>query len=169
MNIPEISSYYPPFASPNTRPQVTNPIMQTSPSATPLSAFQKREVEYVQGYNGASLVSLAPNSSALYLDKDMNVLWVVATDQNGAKSLVKGYNIGDEYTPPKAVTMDDLMAQMQQMNDRLNKMEEANHNGQSYIKPVSASKSNGTGTTANGRNNAGYAVGKSDGSANVAG
>ena len=165
MNIPEISSYYPPFAN-QTKPAVTNPVFQT-PQVTPVSTafLQKREVEYVNGVEGANTFQMAPNSSALALDKDQNILWVMATDQNGSKSVVKGYWIGDEYIPPKPVTMEDLMAQMQSMNERLTKME-GSSNGQYDLKPTGQSKSNGPGNAAGFRNGAGNAVPRdTDGSA----
>ena len=161
MNIPEISSYYPPFANQN-KPQVQNPVFQT-PNISP-SLFQKREVEYVVGYDGASNYQMAPNSSTLLLDKDMNVLWVVATDQNGNKSVVKGYHIGDEYTPPKPTTLDDLMAQMKSMNDRLTKMEETG-NGQFNINAAGAGESNGTGVATGGWHGSGNANRNANGNA----
>lgn len=164
MTIPEISPYLPSFA--NSKPAVSNPVFQApAPAVQPFMA--KREVEYVTGFDGANAVAMAPNSSGLFLDKDMNVLWVVATDQNGAKSVVKGYEIGNEYTPPKPVTLDDLMAQMQSMNERLNKMEET-ANGQYYHKSSGQGKPGGANAQPGGRNGSGDAVTKpgSDNSAN---
>lgn len=162
MNIPEISSYYPPFAN-QTKPAVTNPVFQTP--QIPTSILPKREVEYVNGPEGAAAVAMGPNSSGLYLDKELNVLWVVATDQNGSKSVVKGYNIGEEYVPPKAVTLDDLMAQMQSMNERLNKMEEGNRYGQSNLRTAGQSKPNGANASAGVRNGAVDAIRNTDGTA----
>ena len=159
MNIPEISSYYPPFANQN-KPQVSNPILQ-APTISP-SLFQKKEVEYVVGYEGASNYQMAPNSSTLLLDKDMNVLWVVATDQNGNKSVIKGYNIGEEYIPPKPVTLDDLMHQMQSMNDRLTKMEEIG-NAKPNFNAVSTSESNGASTSTSSWHGSGNANRNSNG------
>ena len=154
MNIPEISSYYPPFAN-QQKPNFNSPVVQSTPVPSISTAFlQKRTVEYVSGQEGANAYQLAPDSSALLLDKDMNVLWVVATDQNGSKSVVKGYNIGEEYTPPKPVTLDDLMAQMQSMNERLTKME-ASGNGQSNFKSSGQGKSYGANASAGIRNGAG--------------
>ena len=126
--LPEPSSYLPPFAN-QTRQNVINPVFQTPQPAVNAALLPKRHVEYVNGAEEASGVQLGPDSSALYLDRNMDVLWVVATDQNGNKNVVKGYRIGDEYVPPKPVTMEDLMAQMQSMNDRLMAMEEEKRNG----------------------------------------
>ena len=161
MNIPEISPYLPPFVNQN-RSQINNPLV---PSATaPLSAFQKREVEYVSGQEGATAFQMAPNSSALLLDSNMNVLWVVATDQNGAKSVVKGYHIGDEYVPPKAVTLDDIMAQVQSVNERLSKLED-DRNGQLNSKSSGQSKSNGSNASAGQRYGSGNSNGNTNGNA----
>ena len=162
MNIPEISSYYPPFANQN-KPQFNNPIT-TTPSSLSTQFLQKREVQYVKGSEGAYAVAMAPNSSDLFLDADLNVLCVVATDQNGNKSLVKGYHIGDEYNPPKPVTMEDLMAQMRSMNERLSKMEEHN-DGQSNFVPTSSSESNGASVSTGGWHGAGNANRNANGNA----
>ena len=160
MPIPEISSYLPSFAS--NKPSVTNPIMQ-SPMPTVQPFLQKREVEYVVGFDGANTVPMAPNSSGLFLDRDNNLLWVVATDQNGTKSLVKGYHIGEEYVPPKPVTLEDIMSQMQSMNERLNKMEVI-QNGQSNFTASGQGKSGGPNAQSGNRRSEGYAGSKSDGS-----
>lgn len=135
MAIPEISSYLPSYAS---KPTIGGPIAPVSPS----SFLPKRSIEYVKGCDGAENFQLGPSSSAIVLDQDQNVFWVIATDQNGAKTLVKGYNIGSEYVPPKPVTLEDLMAQMQSMNERLNKMEDASNGQSNYRSPVQ-SKPNG--------------------------
>lgn len=163
MAIPEISSYLPPFASQN-RP-LQNPLVQlpAAPQVNP-ALLPKREVEYVDGQAGATGVPLGPNSSGLYLDRGANILWVVATDQNGSKSLVKGYWIGDEYVSPKPVTMDDLMAEMKTLNDRLNKMEEKQH-GQPYSRPAGQNKSNGAGNAAGQRNGTADSAGNTNGNA----
>ena len=145
MNIPEISPYLPTYA---TKPVMNNPVLPSAPAPF----LSKRTIEYVKGQEGAQNFQMAPGSSALLLDQDMDVLWVVATDQNGAKSLVKGYRIGDEYEPPKPVTLEDLMAQMQSMNERLNKMEE-NANGQQNRGPAVRNESGGNGRTGQGNLN----------------
>ena len=160
MAIPEISTYLPPFV--NNRPSVVNPVMQTpAPLVPPYTP--KREVEYVDGEAGANSVLMGPNSSGLFLDKNENVLWVIATDQNGNKSLIKGYWIGDEYKPPKPVTLEDLKAQMQSMNERLNKMEEGAGNGQSNVRASGQGKPNGSGNTAGFRNGESNSNRKPDG------
>ena len=163
MAIPEISSYLPPYALNAVKTPVSNPILQPAPVPQPFVA--KREVEYVSGFDGANSVLMGPNSSGLFLDKDENVLWVIATDQNGSKTLVKGYHIGEEYSPPKPVTLEDLMAQMKSMNERLNKMEESS-NGQLYNKPAGQGRSNGADGKSSLGNSQNNAVAKPDGGAN---
>ena len=157
MTIPEISPYLPTYTS---KPQITNPILQPTPVQNQF--LPKRAVEYVKGYEGAQSFALAPGSSALVLDEDQNVLWVIATDQNGNKSVVKGYQIGAEYIPPKPATLDDLMAQMKSINERLNKIEEKADYGQHDHQPSDEGQSNGSSYTASGGNGAELAVGKFD-------
>lgn len=155
MAIPEISSYLPSYAG---KPNVGGPVLPT----TPASFLPKRSIEYVKGQTGAENFQLAPNSSAIVLDQDQNVFWVIATDQNGTKTLVKGYNIGAEYTPPKPVTLEDLMAQMQSMNERLNKMEEGTTNGQSDNGSAGQSRANGSGAWNGQRNTVGKSTSGTD-------
>ena len=165
MGIHDISPYYPSFAT-QSNPMVTNHVFQ-APTPTPTispTLLQKREVEYVNGVEGATNYPLAANSSALLLDKDADILWVIATDQNGSKSIVKGYHIGDEYVAPKPITLDDLMAQMQSMNDRLTKMEENKYHGKPNFKSSGQGKPNGSNAQASFRNGSERAEGESDGS-----
>ena len=158
MAIPEISPYLPTYA---TKPSFGNPI---APQPT-VPFLQKRSVDYVKGEEGAMAFALAPNSSALALDQDNNVLWVIATDQNGNKSIVKGYNIGEEYNPPKPVTLEDIMSQMKRMDERLSKMEEDSNNGKLNSKSPVQSKPTGS-SAGNGQS---PTVGKPTGNFNANG
>ena len=158
MTIPEISPYLPTYTNRN---QAVNPV----PPVTNAPFIQKRSVEYVKGYEGAQNFMMAANSSALALDEEMNVLWVIATDQNGSKSVIKGYKIGDEYTPPKPATLDDLLEQMRNMNERLNRMEEREANGQHDRGSSGQSKPDGADDAAGSRTGTEYAVRKSYGNA----
>ena len=142
MGIHDIANLYP------SKP-VVNPTIPQTPS---VQSFMKREIEYVKGYDGAVAYPLAADSSVILPDADMAVVWVVMTDHNGNKSMVKGYNLGDEYIPPKPVTMEDLMAEMKAMNERLMRVEEGKNEpnrGSDF-----QSKSNRTNGTANERSNA---------------
>ena len=120
----------------------------------------QRSIDYVSGMDGATNFDLAPNSSVLALDQDMNVLWVIATDQNGSKSMVKGFYIGDEYVPPKAVTMEDLMVEIRDMKNRVINLEEDRVNGKHDQQPVSQSKPDGANASTGNRSSTGSANGK---------
>lgn len=120
------STYLPPMVA-NRPPNPVVPV-QNAPYVPALKP--QRTIDYVQGPTGAQNYDLAPNSSMLALDQDMNVIWVIATDQNGSKSMVKGFHIGEEYVPPKPVTMDDLMAEIRDMKSRVMNLEEDRNNGE---------------------------------------
>ena len=147
------SPYLPPFV--NNRPM--NPV-QNAPYIPALK--QSRTIDYVRGMDGALNFDLAPNSSALALDQDENVIWVIATDQNGSKSMVKGFHLGEEYIPPKPVTMEDLMNELRDMKSRVINLEEDRANGQHNSQPAVQSKSDGANTPASIGNSAGSANGK---------
>lgn len=156
--LPEISSYLPnTLKNPmmNFAPAVQNaPVVQ--PSYTP-----QKTIDYVKGFDGANAYNLGANSSALALDQDMNVIWVIATDQNGAKSLVKGYWVGDEYVPPKPVTMEDLMNEMKDMKSRMIKLEEESSHGEHNRQSAGQSKPDSSSISASKRNSASDSVGQS--------
>lgn len=58
----------------------------------------KQNVPTVDGYDGASLYPLGPNSSVLLLDVSGNPLWCVTTDGAGYKNIV-AYDIYPRKTP----------------------------------------------------------------------
>ena len=143
MGIHDIANLYP------SKP-IVNPTIPQTPS---VQSFMKRQIEYVKGYDGAAAYPLAADSSAILPDADMPVIWVIMTDSNGNKTMVKGYNLGDEYIPPKPVTMEDLMAEMKAMNERLMRVEEGkNESNRGHDFQSKSYRANGT---ANERNNAG--------------
>ena len=115
---------------------VLNPVIPQTPS---VQSFLKREIEYVKGYDGAAAYPLAADSSVILPDADMPVVWVIMTDHNGNKTMIKGYNLGEEYVPPKPVTMEDLMAEMKAMNERLMRVEEGkNESNREYANRADA-------------------------------
>lgn len=120
MGLPDVSPLFP------QRP-VMNPVTPPAQTATSYPVFGKHEIQYVQGYEGANAVQMPPNSSDIFPDQELSVIWVVMTDQNGNKSLVKGLNVGGEYVPPKPITMEDLMAEMRDMKERLIRVEEGSY------------------------------------------
>lgn len=150
------SSYFPPMAV--NRPP--NPVMpvQNAPY-TPALKLQ-RAIDYVQGFDGAAAFDLAPNSSALALDQNENIIWVIATDQNGSKSMVKGFHLGEEYIPPKPVTMEDLMNELRDMKSRVINLEEDRANAQHNQQPAIQSQPTGATVPTGNRNSAGSANGK---------
>lgn len=115
MTLPELSSYTPPLAN---RPQIPQFVTPTLPQIGP-----KMTVDRVKGYEGAKAYNMGPDSSVLLLDADLDVLWIVMTDNQGNKVLIEGRKIGDKYDPPKPVTMEDLMAEMREMKDKLKQLE----------------------------------------------
>ncbi len=133
------SPYLPPFV--NNRPVIPQMPVQNAPYTPALKL--KRTIEYVQGMNGAMAFDLAPDSSMLALDQENNLIWVIATDQNGSKSLVKAFHIGEEYVPPKPVTMEDLMSEIRDMKSRVINLEEERANGEHYRQPAIQDKPNG--------------------------
>lgn len=150
------SSYLPPFV--NNRPVIPQMPVQNAPYTPALKL--KRTIEYVQGIDGAMALDLAPDSSMLALDQENNLIWVIATDQNGSKSLVKAFHIGEEYVPPKPVTMEDLMSEIRDMKSRVINLEEERANGEHYRQPAVQDKSYGAIVPAGNRSDAGSANGK---------
>ena len=147
------SPYLPPFVANRSM----NPV-QNVPYVPALK--QQRSIDYVRGMDGATGFDLAPNSSMLALDQDENIVWVIATDQNGSKSMVKGFRLGEEYIPPKPVTMEDLMSEIRDMKSRVINLEEERANGQHNQQPVSQSKPDGANAPTGNRSSAGSANGK---------
>lgn len=148
------SPYLPPFV--NNRPM--NPVQ----NATYIPALkQPRTIDYVRGMDGALNFDLAPNSSALALDQDENVIWVITTDQNGSKSMVKGFHLGEEYIPPKPITMEDLMTELRDMKNRVISLEEERRNEQHNSQSAIQSKPNGANAPTGIRDSTSSTVGKS--------
>ena len=153
---PSPSSYLPPFVS--NRP--LNPVVPVQNAPYTPGIKLQRTIDYVQGYDGAVAFDLAPNSSAIALDQNDNVIWVIATDQNGSKSMVKGFHLGEEYIPPKPVTMEDLMNELRDMKSRVINLEEDRANEQHNHQPALQGKSDGTNVPTGNRNSAGSSNGK---------
>lgn len=164
--LPDISPYLPAQASRNPMMNLT-PAIQNAPVVQPF--VPQRAIDYVKGQDGANALNLGPNSSTLALDADQNIVWVVATDQNGTKSIVKGYWLGEEYVPPKPVTMEDLMSEMQDMKNRMIKLEEDSSYGKRDRQYAGQTKSNGSDDPASLRTVQGSANGKPSRSAEQSG
>ena len=123
MALPEVSQYMQP-----TSVRTSNPVIPTNPAnligQNPNMFAARKKVERVKGYDGACNYALGPDSSDIVADDELPVVWFIATDQNANKVVVQGYYVDRPYTPPKPVTMEDLLAEMREMKERLNKMEE---------------------------------------------
>lgn len=156
--LPEISPYLPVQANRNPMMNIA-PTIQNAPVVQPF--MPQKTIEYVKGQEGANALNLGPNSSVLALDSDQNVVWVIVTDQNGSKSIVKGYCLGDEYVPPKPVTMEDLMNEMRDMKSRMIKLEEDSSYGKRNQQYAGQNKSNGSDDSTGVRNGQSYSNGKS--------
>ena len=129
--------------------------------------FPQREIDKVNGREGANAYPIGPNSSAIVLDANDPLIWVITTDASAYKTLTP-FSI-TPYIPEQPVTTSDLKDQLTVMMDRLDKIEErmnANvqpnnvsawqskpgnagnqsnaRNGQSFSKPAGNTQSNGS-------------------------
>ena len=85
------------------------------------------QIQPVAGFDGArdfATNRLSPNSSAIIAESDPNLarIYVVAKDQNGG-ILVTGYDL-KPIVEPKPITMQDISAQLNDIQSRLMKLEE---------------------------------------------
>ena len=90
------------------------PYQTMYPQVTPTYA-PKQEITRVNGENGARAFQIAPNSSALLLDENSPIVWVVQTDGAGYKT-VTPYTI-TPYQPEPPVDVKSL-------DERIKKLEE---------------------------------------------
>ena len=112
--LPEITPYVTPYAKP------TNPGVMNAPV---LATFgPRRTVDQVKGLEGANAYALGPDSSVIVVDSDQPLIWFISTDANGNKTMIQPYRI-EKYDMPKPVTLDDLLAEMRSMNERLMRVE----------------------------------------------
>ena len=114
--LPEISPYVTPFT--NNRPP-NQPIIN-APVYT--NYGQKKTVDQVKGLEGANSYALAPDSSTIVVDSEQPLIWFISTDSNGNKTLVQAYKI-EKYEMPKPVTLDDIMAEMRDLKERVMRVE----------------------------------------------
>ena len=141
MGLPGVSPLFP------SKP-VINPVVPQTVN------FGKRQIEQVNGFDGANTVPMGPNESCIFPDANMDVIWVVVVDGTGALT-VKGVNVCGEYIPPKPVTMEDLLAEMKAMNERLMRVEGSNG---SVIKHTGTSQPDGAGNATGTADGAGAAI-----------
>lgn len=79
---------------------------------------QRQEVIRVNGQAGAEAYQLAPNSSALLLDENNPLVWLVQTDGAGYKT-VSPYSI-TPYAPAPAPDFNTLEERIKRIEERLN-------------------------------------------------
>ena len=96
--------------------------------------LQKEEITQVNGENGARAYRIAPNSSAILLDVNNPLVWLVQSDGAGYKT-VKPYTIS-EYKP-------EPEPDIKMLEERINKIEELLLNESYSAKPTEPTGSDG--------------------------
>ena len=97
----------------------------------------KQEVIKVNGENGARALQMSPNSSALLLDENAPIVWLVITDGAGYKT-VSPYSI-TPYQPEPPVDVKSL-------EERIKRLEEA-LNGKPNTRSIKSKQTDGTDNT----------------------
>ena len=147
---PYANPYLPSFVS--QRPVINNqqPVSLPTPQLN-YSGVQFGQIHPVSGFEGADAYagSLANGASEILAEKDPNLarVYVTAKDSNG-QIFVQGFNL-IPVERPKAITMDDLNSKMNQMLERLSKLEEDKAN---VDKPVPNASWNNSGKSGNAGN-----------------
>ena len=81
-----------------------------------LQLLPKQEALKVNGYNGAISLRLGPNSSALALDMNDPILWVITSDSAGYKTVTDFDITPRVHTPePDLKSFDDRLTRMENM------------------------------------------------------
>jgi hypothetical protein len=118
-----------PYANPYL-PSFVNqrPVINQQPASLPTPQMSYSGINYgqihsVKGFEGADAYNLANGASEILAEEDPNLarIYVVAKDTNG-QMFVQGFDLVP-VERPKQVTMDDLSSTMNQILDRLNKLE----------------------------------------------
>ena len=91
----------------------------------------RQEIIKVNGENGARAFQMMPNSSALLLDENNPIIWLVQTDGAGYKT-VSPYSI-TPYQPAPAIDLNDIDARLKRVEEKINESD----NKSASIKPVS--------------------------------
>ena len=123
---PYANPYLPSFV--NQRPVINN---QMPTPQMNYSGVNFGTIHSVKGFEGAEAYNLANGASEILAEEDPNLarVYVVAKDNNG-QMIVNGFDLVP-VERPKAITMDDLSSKMNQILDRLNKLEGEKANDQS--------------------------------------
>lgn len=78
----------------------------------------RQEIVKVKGENGARAYQMMPNSSALLLDEDNPIVWLVQADGAGYKT-VSPYTI-TPYQPAPAVDLSDIEHRLKRIEEIIN-------------------------------------------------
>lgn len=82
------------------------------------NSLARQEIIKVNGENGAKAFQLAPNCSALLLDENNPLVWLVQTDGAGYKT-VSPYTISP-YQPAPPIDINDIDARLKKLEEKLN-------------------------------------------------
>lgn len=118
---PYANPYLPSFVS--QRPVMNNqPVNLPTPQMN-YSGMNFGQIHSVKGFDGARAYNLANGASEILADDDPNLarIYITARDANG-QMLVKGYDLV-EVEEPKPVTMDDINSKMNDILNRLDRLE----------------------------------------------
>lgn len=125
-----------PYANPYL-PSFVNqrPVMNSQQPTIQPAMASYNQIHSVKGFEGADahVRGLANGASEIIAEDDPNLarVYIVAKDSTG-QSYVQGYNL-IPIERPKPVTMDDLSSTMNQILDRLNKLEGEKANGDQSV------------------------------------
>ena len=149
---PYANPYLPSFV--NQRPVISNPNQQNLPTPQMnYSGVQYGQIHSVKGFEGARNYNLANGASEILADEDPNLsrIYIVAKDANGQMFVQ-----GGDFVPieePKPVTMTDLSSTMNQILERLSKLEEKENDQSNHGAAWKGGKQSGNAEyRANGRN-----------------
>lgn len=148
---PYANPYLPSFV--NQRPRMNDMKPPTQmPQMPQLNMAQQSytQIRSVNGYEGARAYvsgNLAPGASDILAESDPNIprIYITAKDSAG-QIIVEGYRLIHE-EEPKPVTMEDLNSKISELLERMNRMEEKDHErngkpgGESSWKDRSANQS----------------------------
>lgn len=107
-----------------------------------------QRIPTVNGREGAEAYRLAPDSNVILLDQSGKLIWIVATDSAGYRS-IQGYNI-TPYTPPAPPDFNLLMNRMSKMEEMLSGLVSASATTGTKSDSGANTVSNGNANAANG-------------------
>lgn len=76
--------------------------------------YNYQQIIRVAGENGARAYGMMPNSSALLLDENAPLVWLVCTDGAGYKSVVQAYKI-EKYEPEPVPDYNSIMQRLEKI------------------------------------------------------